>query len=764
MCQGPSSLGIGAFASTDSSVSSSAMSGFPIRDQLLARGPVQPGGTTTPGRSPGAAGNAASGQQQQKQPERRSEPQPAAQSMHHGGSFSGYMELKVQKLREQYDAQQLQHAAAAKSDIFRGVSIHVNGLTNPSHAELKQLMALHGGRFENYLYRDAVTHIVCAHLPDTKIKQLAKERNPIPHVRPEWIVASIAAGRLLPAASPAPPLQPGQSPRAHSEVAAELRAASDAVKGPPRSTRTDPRFMETFFRNSRLHFIGTWRTRIEALMAEVEAAAPQPLPPAARGAERVVLHVDMDCFFASVAAVGRPELAGRPLAVCHSNSGKGTGEVSSANYVARSYGIRADMFMGEAKRLCPDLAQPQPHTYGDPAEALAARLRADIAAATGCTASAGIGPNMLVARLATRRAKPNGQFRGCHTGLVGVGWSTADKLDKMGITSVRQLQKALGAKLGSDLWAHAHGQDERRVEPPKARKSVGAEVNYGIRFTTEEEAERFMGDLAAEVAARLKTAGVKGRSLTLKAKRRLAGAPEPAKFMGHGACDNISRSMTLGRFTDDAADLRREAVALLRALAVPAAELRGLGLTVSRLDSDPAAHTSRPSAPAAAKLQAPPRRAFDASKPPPWVVDEEEEEVAEAEVLEVWAEGSGRPEGHQGGEGGGAVSPGPASRPRPQLQPHPRPPVPMPSASAASSGLSAGGPQVDSIDLSLDVDDDDAEVVEVEEVVAEGGGEIDPAVLAELPPDVRREVERAYGTGWGAGAAAARQAQPLGPV
>ena len=51
------------------------------------------------------------------------------------------------------------------------------------------------------------------------------------------------------------------------------------------------------------------------------------------GAERVVLHVDMDCFFASVAAVGRPELAGRPLAVCHSNSGKGTGEVSSANYV-----------------------------------------------------------------------------------------------------------------------------------------------------------------------------------------------------------------------------------------------------------------------------------------------------------------------------------------------------------------------------------------------------------------------------------------------
>lgn len=49
-----------------------------------------------------------------------------------------------------------------------------------SHAELKQLMMLHGGRFENYLYRDHVTHIVCNNLPDTKLKQLQHERNPIP--------------------------------------------------------------------------------------------------------------------------------------------------------------------------------------------------------------------------------------------------------------------------------------------------------------------------------------------------------------------------------------------------------------------------------------------------------------------------------------------------------------------------------------------------------------------------------------------------------
>ncbi|GIL73675.1 hypothetical protein Vretimale_5440, partial [Volvox reticuliferus] len=865
------------------------------------------------------------------------------ESMHHDGNFGRYMQLKVVKLREQFDAQQLQNASA-KSDIFRGVAIHVNGFTRPSHAELKQLMALHGGRFENYLHRDSVTHIICSNLPDTKVKQLAHERKPIPIVRPEWVVASINAGRLLPVADfqleplfaghpnqrrlfdfkrhaapqlppeelypvlqcgqqqqqqqegrlrelpqqedhlhgvvhdgiedvegrpakrlcrgdekqqnggrehygpvppgqkqqqqgvpqemqemqeheeglvqgqqggrvcppPSPQLQQKQqqqqqqgsippieqhppptdcgsegdsatarcgpaapvhhphhqrnhhepggmgtgpgpppglplgnrsprhpandagmwwcperprggspppldrnpdqdpdsgptrsrcglaagnqgrdpdpegagarprsncSPEAAQALASELRAASDLARGPPRSTRNDPRFVETFFKASRLHFIGTWKTRIEALMAEVEAAAPNPAP-YTKGTERVVIHVDMDSFFASAAAVGRPELAGKPVAVCHSNSSRGTGEVSSANYLARSFGVRADMFIAEAKRRCPDLivvpyefekyqtiseqvyrilmsytSIVQPVScdeafldvtgLGDP-EQLATRLRAEVVAATECTASAGIGPNILVAKLATRRAKPNGQFRVTQGNVLnflgdlkvedlpGVGWSLASKLDGLGISTVRQvwstsrtlLQKQLGAKVGADLWAHAHGLDDRRVEPPKARKSVGAEINYGIRFEADAaglaEAERFLGELAGEVAARLKTAGVRGRSLILKVKRRQAGAPQPAKFMGHGACDNISRSVTLSRFTDDPTDLRREAVGLLRALNIPPEELRGLGITVAKLDNDPASLTTRPSAPAVAKLQAPPRTAFDASKPPPW--------------------------------------------------------------------------------------------------------------------------------------------------
>ena len=129
--------------------------------------------------------------------------------------------------------------------------------------------------------------------------------------------------------------------------------------------------------------------------------------------------------------------AGKPLVVCHSNSAKGTGEVSSANYEARAFGIKADMFIADAKRRCPDLivmpyefdryetvseavyrillsttACVQPIScdeawldvtgLGDPLK-IANDVREAIWQATGCTASAGIGPNMLVARLATRK-------------------------------------------------------------------------------------------------------------------------------------------------------------------------------------------------------------------------------------------------------------------------------------------------------------------------------------------------------------------------
>ena len=75
----------------------------------------------------------------------------------------------------------------------------------------------------------------------------------------------------------------------------------------------------------------------------------------ASGTRRAIIHIDMDCFFASVAALAHPALAGQPLAVCHSNATHGSGEISSANYLARGFGIYAGQMIGAAKQLCPHL-------------------------------------------------------------------------------------------------------------------------------------------------------------------------------------------------------------------------------------------------------------------------------------------------------------------------------------------------------------------------------------------------------------------------
>ena len=135
-----------------------------------------------------------------------------------GPSFGDYMRAKVAKLGDQFAAYAAEQAARGQgggtgggegggpgdparraSLLFAGVTLHVNGLTTPSHADLRELMARHGGGFENYYRRSVVTHTICSNLTDAKVAQLAHTRADAPPVvRPEWVVDSLAAGRLLP--------------------------------------------------------------------------------------------------------------------------------------------------------------------------------------------------------------------------------------------------------------------------------------------------------------------------------------------------------------------------------------------------------------------------------------------------------------------------------------------------------------------------------------------------------------------------------------
>lgn len=173
--------------------------------------------------------------------------------------------------------------------------------------------------------------------------------------------------------------------------------------------------------------------------------------------------------------------------------------------------------------LSADLKVYNPTGLGDP-EIIAATVREEIVAATRCTASAGIGSNMLLAKLATRKAKPDGVYTLTEQSvdaflaplpvehLPGVGWSLHRRLASMGIATVADvctrskasLQAALGDKTGAALWAHAHGQDERVVALPAPRKSIGAEVNWGIRFQSEQDALDFVQALAGEVCGCVK--------------------------------------------------------------------------------------------------------------------------------------------------------------------------------------------------------------------------------------------------------------------
>lgn len=321
-------------------------------------------------------------------------------------------------------------------------------------------------------------------------------------------------------------------------------------------------------------------------------------------------------------------------------------EIASCSYEARQAGVRNGMFFGKAKQLCPSL-QSVPYdfdaykqvaltmyetlaSYTYDIEALscdevlldatslikeldinphdlASAIRADIEEKTGCCASVGMGSNILLARLATRRAKPNGQYfleslevddfiRDLKvTSLPGVGPAMGRKLAAIGVSScgdlqqvsMSVLQKKFGPKTGQTLFRFCRGLDDRPVRYEKERKSVSAEMNYNIRFTRIDEAECFLTNLSMEVQKRLKEAGLRGRRVTLKVMIRKVGAPiEPAKYGGHGICDSIARTVMLANSTDNGLLIATAVIKLFHAMKLQVQDLRGVGIQVQLLEGN----------------------------------------------------------------------------------------------------------------------------------------------------------------------------------
>lgn len=319
------------------------------------------------------------------------------------------------------------------------------------------------------------------------------------------------------------------------------------------------------------------------------------------------LHVDLDAFFVEVCRRLRPELRAVDLLVV-GGPPKSRAVVQSASYGARAFGVRAGMPSSEAARRCPGATFVQT-SFDDYRRAsrsvrqvleefsplvvmasldegyldfsgtdrlypvsllpVAERIRDQVRSAAGLDCSIGIGPNRMVAKLASDAAKPRGLMEvreGWEEGFVaglplralpGVGPRTAERLESLGLTqvaqvqarSVEELEKLIGAE-AKLLKRRAHGHGGRVLRAHQATKSISRETTLDHDAADLPKLERILLRLSAHVASQLRGEGLAARTVTLKLR--------------HGDFVTITRSQTLPAPSDLDAELTEAARTLLR--------------------------------------------------------------------------------------------------------------------------------------------------------------------------------------------------------
>jgi DNA polymerase-4 len=335
----------------------------------------------------------------------------------------------------------------------------------------------------------------------------------------------------------------------------------------------------------------------------------------------------MDAFYASVEKRDHPELANRPVIVGGSPEGRGV--VASCCYEARRFGVRSAMSARRAIQLCPQAAFVHPNfdryreishqirelfhevtdlveplsldeayldvTTNKREEKLAGKLaqwiRAEIRLRTGLTASAGVAPNKLVAKIASDLRKPDGLvivspdqvervLGPLSVGrLWGVGPRTEERLNRLGYFKIEELRRAspelldleLG-RFGRDLWEQAHGRDDREVIAHLDPKSRGSETTFSEDIRDAGKLLDVLDGLAEEVAEDLSRLGRPGKTVTVKIR--------------YSNFETITRSETLFRPTAQARVISRAARELLfRDTEVGVRPVRLIGISVGNLAS-----------------------------------------------------------------------------------------------------------------------------------------------------------------------------------
>ena len=299
------------------------------------------------------------------------------------------------------------------------------------------------------------------------------------------------------------------------------------------------------------------------------------LTPAARWVytERMILHVDMDAFYAAVEQRDRPELRGRPVVVGGSETGRGV--VCAASYEARRFGVHSAMPAAWVRRTCPDavfvrsrfkayaavsrelraifhrftpLVQPlsldeafldvtgSERLFGD-AAAIGAAIQDAVRDELGLPCSVGASAVKFVAKVASDLEKPHG-FVVVPAGgevvfldplpvarLWGVGAKAEAKLRVLGVRTVGDVRRLPADVLrgrfgrhGAHLHRLAHAVDPRVVSPDRRAKQVSHESTFGTDVTDPRVARAKVSHLADQVARRLRRSGRTGRTVTLKVR------------------------------------------------------------------------------------------------------------------------------------------------------------------------------------------------------------------------------------------------------
>ena len=284
---------------------------------------------------------------------------------------------------------------------------------------------------------------------------------------------------------------------------------------------------------------------------------------------RVIAHLDMDAFYVSVELARRPELRGKPVVVAGSGA---RAVVTTASYEARKFGVFSATPAAWARRRCPDAIFIPPDfehyrarsrevmavlkeqierveivgldeayldlTGIDRPKAAARRVKAAIQERTGLCCSIGIGPNKLVAKMASDAEKPDGfvvlsremameRFGPKPPGLVpGIGPKTAERLKQRGITTLRhlaqtsdtELAEMFGGRLGPHLARLARFEDEREVETVRIAKSESRETTFETDLRGLDMLEPVLEKLTGELCQTLVKQEQSGRTIGIKVR------------------------------------------------------------------------------------------------------------------------------------------------------------------------------------------------------------------------------------------------------